>query len=55
MTRKPSLGDRIAIPDSFTDKIYSGIVLDRLSTQFTYQLADGTIRYAFYSADWKYK
>ncbi|KKL61761.1 hypothetical protein LCGC14_2192040, partial [marine sediment metagenome] len=40
MTRKPTLGARITIPDSFTDKIFSGIVLDLLSVQFTYQLAD---------------
>ncbi len=53
--RKPAPGDRVKVPDSFTDEDYSGIVVDLLSVQFTYELADGTIRYAFYSSDWKYQ
>ncbi len=55
MTRKPAPGDRVAVPDSFTDEVYSGVVVDLLSVQFTYEMADGTMRYAFYSAGWKYK
>ncbi len=55
MTRKPAPGDRVAVPDSFTDEVYSGIVVDLLSVQFTYETESGTIRYALYSAGWKYK
>ena len=55
MTRKPAPGDRIAILDSFTDEVYSGIVVDLLSVQFTYEQTDGTIRYCFYASDWQYK
>jgi len=53
--RKPALGDRITVPDSFTDEVYSGIVVERLSVQFTYETESGTIRYAFYVSDWKYQ
>jgi len=55
VTRKPASGDRIQAPDSFTDEVYPGIVVDLLSVQFTYEMADGTMRYAFYSSDWKYQ
>ncbi len=55
MTGKPAPGDKITVPDSLTNEVYSGVVVDRLSVQFTYELADGTIRYAFYSSDWKYQ
>ncbi len=55
VVRKPAPGDRVQVPDCFTDEDYSGIVVDLLSVQFTYEMADGTIRYAFYSSDWKYK
>ena len=55
VVRKPAPGDRVRVPDCFTDEDYSGIVVDLLSVQFTYELADGTIRYAFYSSDWKYQ
>ena len=55
VTRKPAPGDRIKAPDSFTDEVYSGIVVDLLSVQFTYDMANGTMRYAFYSSDWKYQ
>ena len=53
--RKPARGDRVKVPDFYTDEIYSGFVVDLLSVQFTYELADGTIRYAAYTADWKYQ
>ena len=53
--RRPAPGDRITVPGYFTDEVYSGIVVDLLSIQFTYELTDGTIRYAFYYSDWKYK
>ncbi len=53
--RKPAPGDRIKAPDSFTDEVYSGVVVDLLSIQFTYETASGTIRYAFYSSDWKHQ
>ena len=55
MTRKPAPGDRVAVPDEFTDEAYSGTVVDLLSVQFTYELADGTMRYCFYADNWKYK
>ncbi len=55
MSRKPAPGDRIKVPDSFTDAAYSGIVVDLLSVQFIYEMADGTMRYAFYNSDWKYQ
>ncbi len=55
MMRKPAPGDRVAVPDSFTDEVYSGIVVDLLSVQFTYEQTDGTIRYCFYAADLKYQ
>ncbi len=55
MTRKPAPGDRIKAPDSFTDEVYSGIVVDLLAVMFTYEQTDGTIRYCFYASDWKYK
>ena len=53
--RKPARGDRVMVPDFFTDEFYSGFVVDLLSVQFTYETASGTIRYCFYSADWKYQ
>jgi len=53
--RRPAPGDRISVPDGLTDEVYSGYVLDLLSIQFTYEMANGTIRYAFYESDWKYK
>ncbi len=55
VSRKPASGDRVKVRDGFTDEVYSGIVVDLLSLQFTYELANGTIRYAFYSSDWKYQ
>ena len=55
MIRKPAPGDHITVPDSLTEEIYSGIVVDLLSAQFTYETASGTIRYAFYVSDWKYR
>ena len=53
--RKPAQGDQINVPDSLTDEVYSGVVVDLLSVQFTYEQADGTIRYAFYYSDWRYQ
>ena len=53
--RRPAPGDRVRVPDFFTDEVYSGRVIDLLSIQFTYEMANGTIRYAFYNSDWKYK
>ena len=53
--RRPAPRDRITVPDYLTDEVYSGLVVDLLSVQFTYELTDGTIRYAFYEADWNYK
>ena len=54
MIRKPAPGDRITVPDGLTDEVYSGIVIELMSAQFTYETADGTIRYAFYVSHWKY-
>ncbi len=53
--RRPAPGDRITVPDGLTEEVYSGFVIDLLSIQFTYEMADGTIRYVFYESDWKYK
>lgn len=53
--RKPAPGESVNVMDSFTDKVYSGVVVDLLSVQFTYELADGTIRYASYYSDWNYR
>jgi len=53
--RRPAPGDRITVPDGLTEEVYSGFVIDLLLIQFTYEMADGTIRYAFYESDWKYK
>ena len=55
MSRKPAPGDRVQVPDCFTDEDYSGIVVELLSVQFTYETESGTIRYAFYVSDWKYQ
>ena len=55
MTRKPARGDRVRVPDLYTNEVYSGSVVDLLSIQFTYELANGTIRYALYHSDWKYQ
>ncbi len=55
MSRRPAAGDRIKAPDSFTDEVYSGIVVDLLSVQFTYEQTDGTIRYCLYVSDWQYQ
>ncbi len=53
--RRPAPGGRITVSDYLTDEVYSGFVIDLLSIQFTYEMANGTIRYAFYESDWKYK
>ena len=53
--RKPAAGDRIKVSDGLTDEVYSGKVVDLLSVQFTYEIADGTIRYALYCSDWNYQ
>ena len=53
--RRPARGDRVRVPDYYTDEFYSGRVVDLLSVQFTYETASGTIRYAFYHSDWKYQ
>ncbi len=55
VSRKPTPGDCVTVPDGLRDEVYSGFVIDLLSIQFTYEMADGTIRYAFYESDWKYK
>ena len=55
MSRKPAPGDRVTVPDSLTDEFYSGIVVDLLSAQFTYETPSGKIRYAFYTENWAYK
>ena len=52
MTRKPTPGDRIKVQDSLTDEIYSGVVVDCLAMQFTYETESGTIRFAFYHDGW---
>lgn len=54
MTRKPTPGDHITAKDSLTNDEYSGIVVDLLSVQFTYELKNGTLRFAFYDSDWRY-
>ena len=53
MTRKPTLGDHITAKDSLTEDEYSGIVIDLLAMQFTYELASGALRFAFYDSDWR--
>ena len=53
MTRKPAPGDRITAKDSLTEDEYSGIVVDLLAIQFTYELANGGLRFAFYDSDWR--
>jgi len=53
--RKPGQGEFITVSDFLTDEVYSGKVVDLLSIQFTYETANGTIRYAFYNSDWKYQ
>ena len=55
MGRKPAPGDKIKVPDGLADEVYSGIVVDLFSAQFTYETSSGTIRYAFYVSDWKYQ
>ena len=52
MTRKPMPGDHIKVQDSLTDEVYSGVVVDLLAIQFTYELERGTIRFAFYDSGW---
>ena len=54
MTRKPAPGDRITAKDSLTEDEHSGIVVDLLTIQFTYELANGALRFAFYDSDWRY-
>ena len=53
--RRPAPGDRITVSDYLTDEVYSGFVIDLLSIQFTYEMTDGTIRYALYESNWKYQ
>ena len=53
--RKPTKGDTVTVPDGLADEVHSGIVVELLSIQFTYEMANGTIRYAFYNSDWKYQ
>ena len=53
--RQPAKGECITVPDFLTDEVYSRIVAEHLSIQFTYEMANGTIRYAFYNSDWKYQ
>ena len=52
MTRKPAPGDHITAQDSLTDEVYSGVVIDLLAMQFTYELENGIIRFAFYDSGW---
>lgn len=52
MTRKPALGDRITATDPLSEKEYSGIVVYLLAMQFTYELENGTIRFAHYDSGW---
>ena len=53
--KKPAKGESITVSDFLTDEVYSGIVVELLSIQFTYEMGNGTIRYAFYNSDWKYQ
>lgn len=52
--RKPATGDRVIVPDAFTDREHSGTVIDLLSVQFTYIDAAERVRFCFYSEAWKY-
>lgn len=52
MTHKPTPGDHITAQDSLTDEVHSGVVIDLLAVQFTYETESGTIRFAFYDSGW---
>ena len=52
MARKPAPGDHITVQDSLTDEAHSGVVIDLLAMQFTYELENGIIRFAFYDSGW---
>ena len=52
MARKPAPGDHITAQDSLTDEVYSGVVVDLLAVQFTYETETGIIRFAFYDSGW---
>ena len=50
--KHPEPGDHVTVQDSILGEL-SGIVIDLLSSQFTYFTDGGTVRFAFYNDDWR--
>jgi hypothetical protein len=50
--RQPELGDRVKVERVFHDDTKEGVVVELLSTQFTYIDDDDVVHYAFYKDDW---
>lgn len=48
---KPSVGDKVVVTRSFPqERVEVGTVVSLLSTQFTYALDDGAVRFCAYKA-----
>ena len=50
--KKPEVGQQVEVFDTTLGELKSGVVVDLLSKQFTYELDDETIRYAMYDDKW---
>ena len=51
--RAPRPGDEVEVFDAMADRQYCGVVESVLSTQFTYQPAEGSIRFCQFSSKWQ--
>ena len=51
MVNKPKQGDHVTFTDTY-DITWNGVVVDLLSKQFTAD-CNGTIRYVFYTDEWR--
>jgi hypothetical protein len=50
--RRPELGDRVKVERVFHDDTKEGVVVELMSTQFTYLDDEENIHYCFYKNDW---
>tara|TARA_R100000306_G_C4344529_1_gene126975 strand:- start:687 stop:863 length:177 start_codon:yes stop_codon:yes gene_type:complete len=53
--KRPKVGDRIIHDEPEFERITQGVVMDILSSQFTYQTDNGLIRFCFYKDIWKHE
>ena len=51
----PKVGDRIIHDEPEFERTTQGVVMDILSSQFTYQTDNGLVRFCFYRDTWKYE